>query len=952
MALRGGSWAKLAPVVVLVAVMTMPTGALTSPSHVFPNASVVVRPSESRTVARSTGLTSAPLSACSNCVVGNITVGTIPVTGGVLSLAYDAGRGEIFVGTYDGNVSVISDVSHSVVDTIGTGGYPDGLAYDKGKGEVFVADENNVTVISDVSNTIVARVNVQSDPRGVAYDSGLGEVFISNVGSNSVSVINDTTNRVVTNISVPYACWPYNDVYDAGKGEVFVAGWGCKSHDVSVISDSTNTVVAKVNAGDGGAMAYDGVKGEVFAVNSTDIDVISDATDSVVARVTEPGAAGVTYDSSDRVVFSYGAGETNAISDSTNSVNGSVSAGNGGALAFDEGTGEVFVGGAPTSLDYVEYFSNQLGMNASASTISGPAWLGVNFSASAWGASWSYAWSWTFGDGGTSTLQNPSHTYTKPGSYQANVTVTDSSGAKATRMVTVTVGNPLPFYMTQSRSSDDVGQPDWFNSSTSGNVGSLTYSYGYPSIAGCGSSSGPTIRCIPTTTGNFTVHLNVTDPYGNKWSLVSDTVRVYPALQVNLSLSSPTPLLAQTVAITSNASGGNPAYNYSYLGLPYGCYSENKPTIGCLPTQADWYNITVAVTDRSNNTVRATVSMHVIFDFNVVVPSSSPVGKQLTIMVNTNQTFNGSTLTTYHVSFTESGIPNNTTWSVTVNGVPETATVKNSSGTSIGFSEPNGTYTYTIGSVSGYAASPSSGSITVAGAAQSLPIAFTKAALLALPGQMGPAGGYGTFSYSYSGLPPGCTSEDVAVLTCTPTQAGKYVVTVSVHDSAGDHQAHSVIVNILAAQPSSGLPPGLLGMSGYEGYYLLGGSAAVVLALVVVVLRRRRVSSRKARTQETDEPTEGTGVQSSKEKAPEVTTDVAKPVAVPEPQQPTSVTETEIGPSAVSTESVVASPPPKEPSLPTTTTAPFGTDTKACIICGKDIPSRAKFCPHCKESQA
>ncbi len=39
---------------------------------------------------------------------------------------------------------------------------------------------------------------------------------------------------------------------------------------------------------------------------------------------------------------------------------------------------------------------------------------------------------WTFGDGGTSTVQNPSHTYSAPGNYSVSVAVTSSSGCTDT----------------------------------------------------------------------------------------------------------------------------------------------------------------------------------------------------------------------------------------------------------------------------------------------------------------------------------------------------------------------------------------------------------------------------------------------------------------------------------------------------------------------------------------
>ena len=53
------------------------------------------------------------------------------------------------------------------------------------------------------------------------------------------------------------------------------------------------------------------------------------------------------------------------------------------------------------------------------------------------------AWSWTFGDGGTSTLQHPTHTYAAAGSYTVSLTATSAQGA-TTRTQTFTVGAALP----------------------------------------------------------------------------------------------------------------------------------------------------------------------------------------------------------------------------------------------------------------------------------------------------------------------------------------------------------------------------------------------------------------------------------------------------------------------------------------------------------------------------
>jgi ice-binding like protein len=74
---------------------------------------------------------------------------------------------------------------------------------------------------------------------------------------------------------------------------------------------------------------------------------------------------------------------------------------------------------------------------------------------------------------------------------------------------------------------------------------------------------------------------------------------------------------------------------------------------------------------------------------------------------------------TYSLTFTESGLIAGTNWSVTVNG-----TTMHSLVTTVVFTEPNGTYTFTIGAVAGHTATPASGSLPVNGAPAAQAIAF------------------------------------------------------------------------------------------------------------------------------------------------------------------------------------------------------------------------------------
>lgn len=54
-------------------------------------------------------------------------------------------------------------------------------------------------------------------------------------------------------------------------------------------------------------------------------------------------------------------------------------------------------------------------------------------------------WLWDFGDGVTSTLQNPSHTYLVPGTYTAAMTATNAFGSDTkTRTNYITANTPTP----------------------------------------------------------------------------------------------------------------------------------------------------------------------------------------------------------------------------------------------------------------------------------------------------------------------------------------------------------------------------------------------------------------------------------------------------------------------------------------------------------------------------
>ncbi|WP_229688566.1 ThuA domain-containing protein [Micromonospora yangpuensis] len=98
---------------------------------------------------------------------------------------------------------------------------------------------------------------------------------------------------------------------------------------------------------------------------------------------------------------------------------------------------------------------------AAATPTSGAPPLSVTFSSAGSrdpdGGTLSYAW--TFGDGGTSSQANPTHTYTRSGSYTAQLRVTNPAGRTAVANVPITVGNTAPTVTIEF--PPDGGFYDW-----------------------------------------------------------------------------------------------------------------------------------------------------------------------------------------------------------------------------------------------------------------------------------------------------------------------------------------------------------------------------------------------------------------------------------------------------------------------------------------------------------
>jgi uncharacterized protein YcnI len=127
------------------------------------------------------------------------------------------------------------------------------------------------------------------------------------------------------------------------------------------------------------------------------------------------------------------------------------------------------------------------------------------------------------------------------------------------------------------------------------------------------------------------------------------------------------------------------------------------------------YSITdVAGYHVTSQTNLGSLNYHGVLLVNGRTNSTNGSGRGLTATLTFTQL-------TYSLTFTEGGLPSGTNWTVTING-----TAKSSTNSTIGFTEPNGSYPYRVTPIPGYIATWS-GTATVAGLASSVPVAFVVA---------------------------------------------------------------------------------------------------------------------------------------------------------------------------------------------------------------------------------
>ncbi len=133
-------------------------------------------------------------------------------------------------------------------------------------------------------------------------------------------------------------------------------------------------------------------------------------------------------------------------------------------------------------------------------------------------------WAWEFGDGTTASTRNATHTYTVPGTYLVNLTVTGFGGTDTIQQ-TLVVTSPVPAAIfTATPTTGTVPLAVTFTDLSTGNITGWHWNFG--------DGTNATTRNAThtyTTVGTFTANLTVTGPLGNDSALATITVTAAPS---------------------------------------------------------------------------------------------------------------------------------------------------------------------------------------------------------------------------------------------------------------------------------------------------------------------------------------------------------------------------------------------------------------------------------------
>jgi hypothetical protein len=380
------------------------------------------------------------------------------------------------------------------------------------------------------------------------------------------------------------------------------------------------------------------------------------------------------------------------------------------------------------------------------------------------------------------------------GLYNVTVNVTDSNGFLVTSGVLAfsVFSDPVVTTPSSYPTIVDLGHSAFMTSTSTGGSSGNVYTWGgLP--GGCVSNDALTIACSPIDVGSFSVTITVTD--SNRFSETSAAMTFIVLADPIAATPTVTPAsidLNQSATFSVQVSLGSGGYQYSWYGLPDGCASTDSSTVVCEPNAAGGFSVYVTVVDSNSYSVTSNSLAFTVYTDPVAGrPASSSGSVDVGQFVSFHATSTGGTgsYASYVWSFLPVGLCEGTV-SPNVTCIPSSPAP--SLYISVKVTDSNG-YTSQSSAMLHFAVYPDPTiSTPVASPTRVLDVGqWTNLTASATTGS-------GAATYSWFGLPGGCSLLNPITESCGPTSQGTYDVSVSIQDSDGVNVTSGVLTLVVS----------------------------------------------------------------------------------------------------------------------------------------------------------
>jgi gliding motility-associated-like protein len=343
-----------------------------------------------------------------------------------------------------------------------------------------------------------------------------------------------------------------------------------------------------------------------------------------------------------------------------------------------------------TSLTLAIYPNPNVNFLASNTCLNSP----TNFTNTSTIASGSIAYSWSFGNGNTSTQQHPSLIYSTAGTYTVTLFATSNQGCMDSATHTITIYSFPSVGFSYAGANACANQYTFANTSTISS-GSLNYSWNFGIAT---STLVSPITSFPNY-GNYLVSLTATSDNGCTNS-TSQTLVIYPNPVADFSVSNACYNTPTNFTNNSSIANGSIAYNWSFGNG--NTSTQINPIITY--TNSGAYSITLIVTS-NQGCVATTTNSVTIYPLPQINFSATSVCLSNTTVFNNVSSISSGAITNWIWDFDNNGLPNSTiqspihvyptygTFSVTLQAISDNNCVSNLSKTVAVYANPTASFT-------------------------------------------------------------------------------------------------------------------------------------------------------------------------------------------------------------------------------------------------------------------